>query len=1022
MANSAQTTQRVFISSTVEDLPAHRQKVIDACQRLHLQPDAMEHWPAQNGQALAVVLERVEQCHLFVGIYGRRYGFIPPGETKSITELEFDHATELNKPRLVFIMADDHGPTEGEPEPSAALAALQAFKQRVELALTRRPFRNPDHLATELLHSLFCQVYGLSSQEFQLYVDQDFPKGSERLFGREQDLANLEAAWAGGAAVIELVAAGGTGKTALLRDWMQRLAADQWRGLKRVFAWSFYSQGSIEDRQASDDHFLARALEWFGVEAGDTTDAAEKGRRLAQAVAAQPTLLVLDGVEPLQYPPGRHLGDLSGHLRAPGLQALLSHLAAVQAPGLVLLSSREQIKDLAGDERNAERPNGPVFRRNLADLADSEGARLLHALGANKAGAAAIPPDDEELRQASREVGGHALTLRLLGSYLAAAHAGDVRKRQEVDFQEADQEIQGGHAFKVMGAYEIWFRQQGSSGARELAALRLMGYFDRPAPAASLTALRAAPAIEGLTEPLQGLSDSQWRITLHRLQTIGLLLPSDSDNSLDAHPLVREYFANRLEKTQPKAWREGHRRIYEQLKADTPHRPDTLPGLQPLYQAVAHGCRAGLFQEACDEVYCDRILRGAGNGGFYSTKKLGAFGADLGAIAGFFRQPWSQPAPELSEADQAWLLNEAAFSLRALGRLAEALEPMRTTGEINAKAKQWQNAAVCYSNLSELQLSLGRIADAVADGERAVDYADRSGDGFHRMAWRTTLADAQHQQGQREAARQGFLAAEAKHTEFQPQYPLLYSLLGFEYCDMLLAPAERAVWRTMGEHPLSEANEFAPTQGEAVAPPSTTPPAVARRSAASPGMGAECAEKVAESRTRPAASSGLQVCAEVAQRTGTIFEWRKLPRWNPACDSQLDIALDHLTLARCALYADLLQDRPPGAEAQSHCTAATAGLRKAGQQDYLPRALLTLALLQHRLGQPDAAAATLAEAQRIAARGGMKLRLADIALTRARLFHDREQLTLARQLIEECGYGRRLEELQDAEAAVPGWP
>ena len=74
---------------------------------------------------------------------------------------------------------------------------------------------------------------------------------------------------------------------------------------------------------------------------------------------------------------------------------------------------------------------------------------------------------------------------------------------------------------------------------------------------------------------------------------------------------------------------------------------------------MAHGCQAGLQQEVCDKVYRDRILRG---NEFYSPKKLGAFGSDLGAVACFFEQPWSRVSPALTEADQAWLLNEAAYS------------------------------------------------------------------------------------------------------------------------------------------------------------------------------------------------------------------------------------------------------------------------------------------------------------------------------------------------------------------------
>jgi hypothetical protein len=151
--------------------------------------------------------------------------------------------------------------------------------------------------------------------------------------------------------------------------------------------------------------------------------------------------------------------------------------------------------------------------------------------------------------------------------------------------------------------------------------------------------------------------------------------------------------------------------------------PAPLPGRRPRLPggAVARGLRRGLR---------DRILRGTGHDGFYSTKKLGAFGADLGAVACFFSEPWRRPAPALSAPARAWLLNEAAFSLRALGRLAEALEPMRAGAEMYVEQEDWKNAAISYGNLSELQLALGRIDDALADARRAVAHADRSGDAF----------------------------------------------------------------------------------------------------------------------------------------------------------------------------------------------------------------------------------------------------------------------------------------------------
>ena len=71
-------------------------------------------------------------------------------------------------------------------------------------------------------------------------------------------------------------------------------------------------------------------------------------------------------------------------------------------------------------------------------------------------------------------------------------------------FEEADKEHQGRSAFKVMIAYERWLQSAGPERQRELAILRLTGLFDRPMSRDCLQALRAEPAIPGLTERAGG--------------------------------------------------------------------------------------------------------------------------------------------------------------------------------------------------------------------------------------------------------------------------------------------------------------------------------------------------------------------------------------------------------------------------------------------------------------------------------------------------------------------------------------
>ena len=52
-----------------------------------------------------------------------------------------------------------------------------------------------------------------------------------------------------------------------------------------------------------------------------------------------------------------------------------------------------------------------------------------------------------------------------------------------------------------------------------------------------------------------------------------------------------------------------------------------------------------------------------------------------------------------------------------------------------------------------------------------------------------------HQAGRRAEAETRFREAEQMQKDYQPDYPLLYSVWGFRYCDLLLAAPERAAWQ-----------------------------------------------------------------------------------------------------------------------------------------------------------------------------------------------------------------------------------
>src|SRR5208283_4797803 len=245
------------------------------------------------------------------------------------------------------------------------------------------------------------------------------PVTGSDVFGRDEDIAFLDAAWESRHVnVVTIVAWAGVGKSTLVNHWLRRLAGEHYRSAQLVFGWSFYRQGT-SGQSSSADEFLDAALTWFGDPDPRLGTAWEKGERLAKLVAHRRTLLILDGLEPLQNPPGPQ----EGRLREPSLQALLRELAAFNA-GLCVITTRTPVADIADHEQTS------ALRRDLEQLSSDAGVKLLRALG--------VKGNEAELRSASDEFRGHCLALTLLGSYLSDAYNGDIRCREEVSKRLAD--------------------------------------------------------------------------------------------------------------------------------------------------------------------------------------------------------------------------------------------------------------------------------------------------------------------------------------------------------------------------------------------------------------------------------------------------------------------------------------------------------------------------------------------------------------------------------------------------------
>src|SRR5271165_4706122 len=564
------------------------------------------------------------------------------------------------------------------------------------------------------------------------------PVTGSDLFGREEDIAFLDRAWAKrDINVVTIVAWAGVGKSTLVNHWLRRMAAKHYRSADLVFGWSFYRQGSSGDTSSADE-FLDAALTWFGDPDPRLGTAWEKGERLAKLVAHRRTLLVLDGLEPLQNPPGPQ----EGRLREPALQALLRELAAFNT-GLCVVTTRTPVADIA-DYEGTSAP-----RRDLEQLSSGAGAKLLRALGVNG--------DEEKLRSASDEFSGHCLALTLLGSYLADAYDGNISCREEVSEHLVQDVRQGVHARKVMASYQTWFGE-----GPELSVLRMLGLFDRPADEKALGVLLDQPTIPGLTESLIDLSPTERRTILAKLRRARLLAGEDPHDRgrLDTHPLVREYFGEQLRSQRTDAWKECNRRLYTHYRAIAPPLPDSFREMEPLFLAVICGCNAGLFREALHEVYIPRIQRG---NAFFAARVLGARGALLSVLAHFFEHGrWGSPVEigvegqGLTAEDHLFILMQAALYLTVTRGFA-ASEARMCYQRVESLCHSLNRPLLLYSALiSQWRYSLWteKLTATMQIAERIHSLAQEQNDARLMMGAYRVLAATLYFLGDFETARQ----------------------------------------------------------------------------------------------------------------------------------------------------------------------------------------------------------------------------------------------------------------------------
>jgi len=178
----------VYVSSTWLDLQPERKAVEQAVQRLReTKFVGMEYFGSRDETTRQASLDDVDRGNLYVCIVAGRYG-------SGITEAEYERASELVLPRLVYFKDDATIPDEWRETDPAQIEKLDAFKKKLRSNHLEAPdFTSPDDLAAKLtadLHRWLFDEY--LTPKLQGALDGEVPREeAQALLDAIQDFGEL---------------------------------------------------------------------------------------------------------------------------------------------------------------------------------------------------------------------------------------------------------------------------------------------------------------------------------------------------------------------------------------------------------------------------------------------------------------------------------------------------------------------------------------------------------------------------------------------------------------------------------------------------------------------------------------------------------------------------------------------------------------------------------------------------------------------------------------------------------------
>ena len=325
---------KIFISSTSYDLKDYREAVIGALQHAGETPVCMEHIGAAVGRPLDKCMQMVKDADAYVGIFARRYGYVPHGRSRSMTHIEYEEARKLNKPRFIFLLDESADWPRGYEDvgPQAERAKRLRSKLQAEhwpeefpasadklasivLAAIHREYSPPDPKVLKALLNPSPQDIDRVNEEVKRHRDEIVGPTvlmpvSEHFKDRDAERARLHQCLSDPSIRAVIVCGrAGTGKTELVKKLIEEAreaaAGPSVSGIPQIEGVAFVSLGDADSR--SPEVIVELVSRELGSESGQQVRASwqaegvplrERIRRLlADTLTKHRCIIVLDNLE-----------------------------------------------------------------------------------------------------------------------------------------------------------------------------------------------------------------------------------------------------------------------------------------------------------------------------------------------------------------------------------------------------------------------------------------------------------------------------------------------------------------------------------------------------------------------------------------------------------------------------------------------------------------------------------------------------------------------------------------------------